>query len=181
MVSFSMQLMNTMPGPRFCVPWCGRRGRGGLGDEAEVELHHRLVGVGDVELVLLQLVLDVFGVVPPVGHRRQHRVGDVPDPAQAGGFRAPGRRWKYPPHTATMIGTRFLGAQFQAEVIYTLHCFESVNSAIRRIITRGRFSPARSASRMVPCGFDFKSGAGAPRGDKCSEAVLIEGWAGVSF
>ena len=74
-------------------------------------------------------------------------------------------------HAAYHDRHEFLRTQFQAEVIYTLHCFESVNSAVRHYHPRGRFGPAprRIPRLLVPCGFDFKSGARcAAGGDKCS-------------
>jgi hypothetical protein len=47
--------------------------------QAEVELHDGLFGIGDVELVLLELVLDVLGIEAAVRNGRHHRVGDVAD------------------------------------------------------------------------------------------------------
>jgi hypothetical protein len=56
MVSFSMQLMNTMPSPRLASmvrPTCSAVASA---SRAQVELDHGLVGVVDVVLVLLELV-----------------------------------------------------------------------------------------------------------------------------
>jgi hypothetical protein len=95
---------------------------GGFRQQAEVELDHGLLAIGDVELVLPQLVLDVLGVEAAVGNRRHHRVGDVADAAQARHFQRQLRGRNIHAHAADHDRHQFLFAQTQAEIIDALHC-----------------------------------------------------------
>jgi len=93
----------------------------GLGELAEIELDDRLVGIGDVEFVLLELVLDELGVETAIGHRIDHRVGDVPDTAKAGCLERQIGRRDIDAHAADDDGHQFLVAQLQTKIINTFH------------------------------------------------------------
>ena len=97
----------------------------GLGEVAEIEAHIGLVGVGDVVLVLLELVLDEARLEAPVGNGRHHGVGNVADAAEAGGLERQFGRRDIDPHAADHDGHQFTATQTQAEVIHTFHCRSS--------------------------------------------------------
>ncbi|MOA31962.1 hypothetical protein D3C78_1531480 [compost metagenome] len=113
---------------------------GRLFQQAEVELHHRLVAVLDVEFVLLQLVLDVLGVEAAVGNGRHHGVRDVADAAQTGSFQRQRGGGNVHAHATGDDGDQLFVAQFQAKVIYALHCF-----GVRFRVAGGRDSGRRPA------------------------------------
>jgi hypothetical protein len=95
---------------------------GRLGQAVEVELDHRLVHVVDVELVELGLVFHEGGIELAVRDVLHHRIGDVPDTAQAGRFQRQLGGRNIDTHPADHDGHVFLVAQSQAEIINTFHC-----------------------------------------------------------
>ncbi len=94
----------------------------GFRQQAEIELDYRLLGIGDVELVLPQLVLDVLGIEAAVGNRRHHGVGDVADAAQARDLQRKLGGRNVHAHAADDDRHQFLFAQPQAKIIDALHC-----------------------------------------------------------
>ena len=87
----------------------------------QIELDHRLVGIGDVVFVLLELVLHELGIEAPVGNRLDHRIRDMTDPAQACGFQRQIRGGDIHPHTADHDGHQLLLTEVQTEIINSFH------------------------------------------------------------
>ena len=133
-----MQLTKIMPSPRFaghidrladgveagnslCLHGLADMQAGRFGHLPEVELHDRLVGFLDVELVLFLFVADEFGLVETVRDGRQHRVGNVPDPAEPGGFPGQFTAGNIHAHTADYDRHQLALAKAQAKIINSFH------------------------------------------------------------
>ena len=95
---------------------------GRLFQSAEIELDRRLVLVIDVVLVERELFLDVLGVVAAVGDGIDHRIGNMANPAQTGGFQRQIGGGNIHPHAADHDRNQLMFAQSQAKIIHTLHC-----------------------------------------------------------
>ncbi|MBV6474737.1 MAG: hypothetical protein MOGDAGHF_00225 [Rhodocyclaceae bacterium] len=94
---------------------------GRLGHVGEIELHLGLVDVGDVVLVALLLDADELGVVAAVGHRLDHRVGNVADAAQPRRFQRQFRRGDIHAHAADHDRHQLPPTEPQAEIIHAFH------------------------------------------------------------
>ncbi len=94
---------------------------GRVGQLLQVEFHHRLIGILDVELVLFELVLDVLGIEAAVGHGGHHRIRDMADTTEAGHFQRQCGSGNIHAHTALHDRHQFVLAQAQAEIINTFH------------------------------------------------------------
>jgi hypothetical protein len=123
MVSFSMQLTKMRPLPCFRRHGRAHVAAGGVGQAGQVELHHRLVHIVDVELVGLGLVLDVAGIELAVRDVFHHGVRNMANAAQACRFERQFRGRNIDTHAADHDGHIFLVAQTQAEIINTFHCY----------------------------------------------------------
>ncbi len=94
---------------------------GGFGQQADVELNHGLLAVGDIELVLPQLVLDVLGIEAPVRNRWHHGIRDMADAAQSRRFQRQIGSRNVHSHAADHDGYQFMFAQLQAKIVKALH------------------------------------------------------------
>jgi hypothetical protein len=92
-----------------------------LGELPEIEANHRLVGIGNVEFVLSELVLDELGVEAPIGNGIDHGIGDVSDATQSSRFECQFGGRNIDPHAADHNRHQFLVAKPQTEIINALH------------------------------------------------------------
>ncbi|MNT25340.1 hypothetical protein D3C72_1608540 [compost metagenome] len=90
---------------------------------SQVELHHSLVAVVDVEFVQFRLVFDESGVETAIRHVFHHGIGNMPDTVQPGRFQGQLRRGNIHTHSAYHDGHIFFFAKSQAEIINTFHCY----------------------------------------------------------
>ena len=86
--------------------------------------------------------LDLLVLRAPAPARVLVREAEPGDTAQAGSLEGQIGGGNIHPHAAHHDRHEFPGTQFQAEVIYTLHCFESVKSEVRHYHPRAGFGPA---------------------------------------
>src|SRR5450756_2543279 len=75
----------------------------------------------DIELVLLLFDADEFRFVVAIRHGRQHRIGNMPDPAQPGGFQSQFATGNIHTHTADYDRHHLALAKAQTEIINSLH------------------------------------------------------------
>ena len=121
MVSFSMQFMKIMPGAALGAHGCIYVIALRFDQLAQIELHNRLVGIEDVELVLLLLGAHHLGVVAAVGDRLHHGIRNMADTAKTSSLQRQHGGRNIHTHAADHDRHQLVLAQAQAKIVDSFH------------------------------------------------------------